>query len=93
MTAGARPMAIDMSLDEVIRQNRTIVRRRGERGRGRGGFRRSEGGRTEHSRAPLPTRRVFTVTNDRFSPEATITVSNLFHEVTREDLQVQPVGL
>lgn len=90
-------MAIDMALDDVIRQNRSVSRRRSVGG---GGFRRAAEDDAIRSRTSAPPRRrdvetrrrqpqqqVFTIRNDRFSDEATISVANLFHEVTREDLQ------
>jgi RNA recognition motif-containing protein len=86
-----RPSTIDMALDEVIRDNRSQKRQP---------RRSSNPPRTRHT--PIQ-RRVFTVRNDRFgkrSPplrdEGKLVVSNLFHQVTKEDLaelfaQVGPV--
>jgi hypothetical protein len=80
-----RPTAIDMALDDAIKQNRG--------GRAR---------KNDVQRPNRPPRRrsieraTFTVRNDRpvhnrtEDLEGRILISNLFHEVTKEDLKVPP---
>lgn len=94
--SSGRPRAVDMALDEVIRENksRNNLQRNSSRYHG---SRRSRGHR-EYSpgrRSPPPQRHsrhsnvTVTLINDRFERndhQATIVVSNLFHEVTRDDL-------